>query len=253
MKLSELLRFLRVHRSPIKSAQGLARPKEDLILFLNEAIEETAKILVEQREPHMAPEWVFDVVSGKKRYLLATEVAPGSAVLRDARDLLRPHSLFIKTQNGMAWIEVVLTDKATALRDVAIESQHVRTRAYFELVAGTGDVEGELALVFENPPNWSMAEGARLTVYVKPAVIPDDADDDYEPWLPPLAWSFAKRYAVKLQYLADGAREQAEALDRMLLELEGRMRLTAGGGMSDQPEYVRDVTADEISFLLFPD
>lgn len=248
MKVSDLVTYLKIHASPLKGGQRMTRDKEEYVAFIDDAIQETAKILIQQREPNLFMEWRFNVVNGKTDYALYQDIAPGSAALQAIDNLGRFHSLFILSNDGKVWFPYKLQNQIEAMVDADPNSSKPWPVAHVRLVAGHGGAtgtEGDIVITIENPPDYDKTLGGRLGVFILPARIIKTTNDAFEPALPSFAWQYCKKYALRAMYLADGNEKGYAMLDESLKEAELTLRAHSGGPISDQPDYVQDVQAEE--------
>lgn len=242
-KLKSYIDFLRSFSAPLRSPGTDALAREQLIGFVDDGLQEAAKILIEAREPWMLTEWAFDVVSGQKVYPFYSSIAPGAVALKGAVNFVRASTLFIISQGGDEYVKYALTDKRRALLNARPLDPTPTPMAYIETRSGHGGAsgtEGDLALVMENPPNYSAVGGGRLSVYIQPRPLASNEPDDWEPHVPPAADDFVRWHALSLCYLATGKNEQYRELRKQLADSEARLRAAVGTGISDDPQHVFD-------------
>jgi hypothetical protein len=248
MRIGDLITYLKIHAAPLKSGQKMAREREEWLAFLDDAVQETAKILIQQREPNLFMEWRFNIVNGKVDYALYTDIAPGSAALQGIDNLGRFHSLWILSKTGQTWFPYKLQNEIEAMIDADPQSTKPWPIAHVRLVSGHGGAtgtEGDVVITIENPPDYDLALGGRLGVFVLPTRLVTTVSDDFQPALPAFAWQYAKKYALRAMYLADGNEKGYGMLDESLKEAEITLRAHSGGSISDEPVYVQDVQAEE--------
>lgn len=242
-KLVDFIRYLKTHGIQSKDPGKEALTRAHYIAHLNEAITEASKIITESREPWMLTSWTFDVVALQKDYLLSS-IAPGGN-LGVLDNFYRPHSLHLMDASGSEWAPWALLDLYTAMEVAAPKNTLPRPVAFFELVPGAGTVEGAFRIRFENPPNFSIADGGRFAFYYLPAMIPDGAVDTYEPAIPRFADRFIKVFAMRNLMLSQGHVLGWKVLGDEQDKAELSLRGSVSGGISDLPQYVTDVGAAE--------
>lgn len=248
MNFGDLVTYLKIHASPLKSGQKMVRDTEEYAAFLSDAIQETAKILIQQREPNLFMEWFFNVVNGKKDYALYADIAPGSLSLQGIANLGRFHSLYILSRDGQTWFPYKLQNFIEAMTDSAPASTKPWPIAHVRLVAGHGGAsgtEGDITITIENPPDYDSALGGRLGVFVMPARLTKTTNPLFEPALPVFAWEYVRKHALRAMYLADSNEKGYGMLDGSMKEAEATLRAHSGGSISDEPVYVQDVQAEE--------
>jgi len=248
VKISTLIRYLKVHAAPIKAGQTQARSRLDYITFLDEAIQECAKVLIEQREPWLLRVITFNVTAAKKDYVLSVDIATGG-LLGGRENIARPAALHILDEGGTRWVRHRILNHLEAMEQADPSTTTHWPVARWHVGTGGGmsaNFEGDYILTIENPPAYTKASGGRLAVLCLPSILADDVADAFEPALPAYAWGFVKRHALRQMYLADGNTESYAAMEQEMVETERRLRAGAGGGMSEDPEYVHDVRAGEL-------
>lgn len=231
--------YIRSFGAPLRAPGLDALAKENLVAFVNEAVQEAAKICIEAREPMMLSEWRFDIVAEQKVYPLY-QIAGGTP-LKGISNFARPHTLFIASRNGDEWVKWSIIDKRKALSMSFPQDKRPAPGCYFEVRPGHGGstgTEGDLALCMENPPNYAYVQGGRLNVHILPSEISKTTDDNFEPWLPRLADTFVKRYSLRLAYQSIGKNEQYDKMEDEMDRVEQRLRNAIGSGMSDDPQSV---------------
>lgn len=234
MNVGEIKRYLRMIRG---STGGVVLTQPFMATAINEAVRQAAMILVDAKDPWLLTAWDFDIVSGQAEYLITAIAAQQAGFLGDVENVAKPHSLHVLSEDGRSWCHVPLVDRLEASKYEVGSSSFIEVATY-AISPGSGTSEHDYRIEFPSPPNYSAANGGRLSLYVYPATIPDDAADDFEPALPQVAARFVKLAALKEAAVMTGNYELAANTAGQLIEEERRLRMNAHGGIGDDPQYV---------------
>ncbi len=243
MKVSDIIRYLEVHRFGVSQQRGTVSPDAYLVI-INEGIRKAAQVLMEAKAMWLQTVWLFDLVAQKNSYLLRGDIIGQQGTrLSSIDNFARIKSISLRTQGDDRWANVQVVDMDVALSQAAPDSSRVEIpTAYFEMVEAADDFEHDYRITFPNPPNYAVSDGVRLAFYAFPSPLPTGEDSDYEAALPAIADRFLKLACEAELYRSEGRKDALMDLMRKGGEYyTERQQLVenSSGPLTDRPTYVQ--------------
>ena len=243
------LNYLRVHRGPRKDPARVNMSRENLMTHLNEAIQDTARLLIDAKEPWMVTKVVATLTKDQETYTLNNGgIMDDSANLENRSSFARPHSLRVLSEDGKTSVgyRIVTLREGSDLwapaadsTEVPVASLRVASGDGTEAV-GAGGAEAEFEIVLWRPPNYTKTGALEFYYYFLPSMLSTTTVDGWEPAIPRYADRCVKLYALRSLYLSEGMPEFVQALEGEIQRAIMNMTSVSASTLSDDPQYVRD-------------